>query len=71
VDDGEKILVFDKAQELLKWLQITGAIAGTASIFKDYDLIEDNLIEEIKKTKYNNGKYEINHRFVYGTFRLL
>ena len=71
LEDGERIFVFDQAEDLLRWLNETGAIAGTSSIFKDYDSIKDKLIEEIRKTKYNNGKYEINHRFVHGTFKLI
>ena len=71
VEDGERTFVFDKAEQVLKWLEETGAIAGTASIFKDYDLIKNDLIDEIGKSLYNNGMYEINHRFVYGTFKLI
>lgn len=70
IEDCELVVTFDEAEGLLKWLNETGAVAGTACIFKDYDLIRDNLIEEIKKSKYDNGKYQINHKFVYGTFKL-
>lgn len=70
VEDGEVLVTFDEPEQLLKWLNKTGAAAGTACIFKDYDLIKDNLIEEIRKAKYKNGKYEINHRFAYGIFKL-
>ena len=35
---------------------------------EDYDKIKEQLIEEIKKLKYENGKYKINHKFVYGLF---
>lgn len=71
VDDGERVFMFDEAEQLLSWLEETGALAGTSCIFRDYDLIKDSIIEEIKKTQYNNAKYEINHRFVYGTFKLI
>lgn len=70
VEDGEVIVRFDEAEDLLKWLNETGAIAGTACIFKDYDTIKEDLIQEIRKTKHNKGKYEINHRFTYGSFKL-
>ena len=70
VEDGELFVRFDQAEQLLQWLNETGATAGTACIFKNYDRIKENLIEEIKKMKYKNGKYEINHRFIYGVFRL-
>lgn len=70
VQEDERVVVFEEAEELLKWLNETGAVAGTACIFENYDSVKDNLIEEIKKTKYKNGKYEINHKFAYGTFKL-
>lgn len=69
-EEGEVKVLFDSPELLLKWLNETGAAAGTACIFKDYDLIRDKLLEEIGKEKYKNGKYEINHRFAYGIFRL-
>lgn len=68
-ENGEVLFTFDKPDELLKWLNETGAAAGTACIFKNYDIVKDNLIEEIRKTKYKNGKYEINHKFAYGIYR--
>lgn len=71
VEEGEVLVTFDKPEQLLIWLNETGAAAGTACIFKDYDIIKDDLIEEIKNTKYKNGKYEINHKFTYGIFRLI
>lgn len=52
------------------YFRTSGAAAGTACIFKDYDSIKDNLLAEISKVKYRNGKYEINHKFSYGIFRL-
>ena len=69
VEDGEVLVTFDEPKELLKWLNETGAAAGTKCIFKDYDLIKDSLIDEIRKRKHNNGKYEINHKFAYGIFK--
>lgn len=71
VQEYERLVVFEEAEELLKWLNETGSVAGTACIFENYDSVKDNLIEEIKKTKYKNGKYEINHKFAYGTFKLI
>lgn len=70
-EEGEVKVLFDSPELLLKWLKETGAAAGTACIFKDYNLIEDKLVEKIRKEKYNNGKYEINHKFAYGMFRLI
>lgn len=69
-DEGEVKVLFNSPELLLKWINETGAAAGTACIFKDYDLIKDNLIKEIKNTKYRDGKYEINHKFAYGVFRI-
>lgn len=70
LEDGEVLVTFDEPEQLLEWLNKTGAAAGTACIFKDYDFIKGNLIEEIRKAKYKNGKYEINHKFAYGIFKL-
>jgi hypothetical protein len=69
-DEGEVKILFDSPKLLLNWLNETGAAAGTACIFKSYDLIKDKLIEKIEKEKFYNVKYEINHRFAYGIFRL-
>lgn len=70
VDEGEVLLSFQDPEKLLNWLNETGAAAGTTCIFKDYDLIKDNIIKEIKEKKYSNGEYEINHKFAYGIFKL-
>lgn len=70
VEEGEVFVRFDRPGELLQWLNKTGAAAGTACIFKDYSLITKELIREIKKEKYKNGQYEINHKFAYGIFQL-
>ena len=69
VDEGEVFFSFKEPEELLKWLNITGAAAGTRKIFKNYNEIKPFIIEEIKKEKYKNGVYEINHKFAYGVFR--
>lgn len=69
-EEEEEIVTFDEAEELLDWLSKTGAIAGTSHIFKNYSIIKEDLLDEIRKTKYRDGKYEINHKFVYGTYRL-
>jgi len=71
VEDGEVLVSFDEPEQLLKWLNETGAAAGTVCIFRDYDLIKEDLIEEIRKAKYKKGKYGINHKFVYGIFKLI
>jgi len=68
LNEGESIFSFDTGEALLGWLNQTGVMAGTKMIFKDYDKIKEQLIEEIKKLKYENGKYKINHKFVYGLF---
>lgn len=75
VDDGEVFFRFNEPEELLHWLNITGAAAGTKKIFKDYNKIKPFIIDKIKKEKYTlkgtrkNGLYEINHKFAYGIFR--
>ena len=70
VKEDEVVFYFETPEEVLQWINKTGAAAGTAQIFKDYNKIKDKLIDEIKKEKYNNGKYEINHRFAYGIFKI-
>ena len=70
VGEDELIVRFDSPEELLNWLNETGAVAGTSAIFKDYKQVEDDLIKEIKKSKYKDGKYEINHKFAYGSYKL-
>jgi ubiquinone/menaquinone biosynthesis C-methylase UbiE len=67
--EGEVFFSFKKPEELLQWLNITGAAAGTRKIFKDYNEVKPFIIEKIKKEKYKNGVYEINHKFAYGVFR--
>ena len=70
VKEDEVVFYFETPEEVLQWINKTGAAAGTAQIFKNYNKIKDKLIDEIKKEKYNNGKYEINHRFAYGIFKI-
>lgn len=69
VEEDEIEFSFDTPEELHEWLRKTGAIAGTKEIFKDYEIVKNDVIEEIRKKKYNQGKYTINHKFVYGVFR--
>lgn len=69
VEEAEVFFSFKEPEELLQWLNITGAAAGTRKIFKNYDKIKPFIIEKIKKEKYKNGVYEINHKFAYGIFR--
>ena len=69
--EDEVTFSFNTPEELLQWLNKTGAVAGTAKIFNDYSLVKDKIIKEIRKQKYKDGKYEINHKFAYGIFRKL
>lgn len=69
LEEKEVSFTFDNPKDLLKWLMETGALAGTRSMFYDYQMIETDLIKEIEKRKYKDGRYVINHRFVYGIFR--
>jgi ubiquinone/menaquinone biosynthesis C-methylase UbiE len=67
--EGEAFFSFKEPEELLQWLNITGAAAGTEKIFKNYNKIKPIIINDIKKEKYKNGLYEINHKFAYGIFK--
>lgn len=69
VKEGEVFFHFKEPSELLDWLNITGAAAGTRKIFRNYNEARPLIIEKIKKEKYKNGTYEINHKFAYGIFR--
>ncbi|GAA0126097.1 class I SAM-dependent methyltransferase [Clostridium senegalense] len=69
VEEGEVFFSFKEPEELLQWLNITGAAAGTRKIFNNYNEVKPLIIEKIKKEKYKNGMYEINHKFAYGIFR--
>lgn len=68
-EEGEVFFSFKAPEELLQWLNITGAAAGTRKIFKNYNEIKPCIIEKIKEEKHKNGVYEINHKFAYGVFR--
>ncbi|HNZ27736.1 MAG TPA: class I SAM-dependent methyltransferase [Spirochaetota bacterium] len=70
LSDGEVKVSFERAEDLLDWLNETGAAAGTKRIFKEYEKIREDLIEAIKIEKRVNEKYEINHKFAYGIFKL-
>lgn len=67
--EGEVIFSFNSPEKLLDWLNETGAGAGTAQIFRDYDRVKGDIIEEIRKQRVQNGQYVINHKFTYGIFR--
>ena len=69
INEGEVFFRFKEPEELMRWLNITGAAAGTRKIFKNYNEVKPLIIEKIKKEKYKNGVYEINHKFAYGVFR--
>ncbi|WP_346871342.1 class I SAM-dependent methyltransferase [Clostridium sp. UBA5119] len=69
VDEGEVFFRFKEPEELMEWLNITGALAGTKKIFNNYNEVEPLIVEKIKKEKYKNEAYEINHKFAYGVFR--
>lgn len=69
VEEDEAFFRFKDPYELLHWLNITGAAAGTSKIFNNYNKIKPLIIEKIKEEKYKDGIYEINHKFAYGIFR--
>lgn len=69
VEEDEVFFRFKEPYELLHWLNITGAAAGTSKIFNNYNKIKPLIIEKIKEEKYKDGIYEINHKFAYGIFR--
>lgn len=68
--EGEEIIKRDTPEQLYNWLCKTGALAGTNKIFSDMDKIHDCVIKKIEEQKYIDGKYAINHRFVYGIFKM-
>ena len=68
-DEGEVTFSFNTPQELLAWLNKTGALAGTMQIFNNYEKVKEDLLREIRKEKSRDHRYEINHAFVYGIFR--
>lgn len=61
---------FEQPKDLYDWVMNTGALAGTKEIFVDYALVEDAVIAGLAKEKYNKGLYWMNHKFVYGIYRL-
>ncbi len=67
--EDEVEFAFDRPLDLHEWITKTGAIAGTKKIFKDYEVVLEDVLKEIEKKKYREGKYVINHKFVYGIFR--
>jgi hypothetical protein len=69
IDEGEVTFSFETPEELLEWLNQTGALAGTMQIFNHYEKVKGDIIREIRKEKCKDQHYEINHRFVYGIFR--
>lgn len=69
LEEEEVIFTFDTPEELHNWIVKTGAVAGTAKIFKDYDSVKEKIIKEIEREKLKDGKYTINHKFVYGIFK--
>lgn len=66
---GEEIVCYETPQELYDWLFKTGALAGTGQIFREQQQIRDVIIQKIGERKEKDGKYEINHKFVYGIFQ--
>lgn len=68
IGKGERSFVFSQPEELLDWLNKSGALAGTKQIFKCYGSIQGDLLKEIKKQKGRDDGYSINHKFVYGIF---
>ncbi|SET76033.1 Methyltransferase domain-containing protein [Natronincola peptidivorans] len=69
IDEGEAVFSFNRPEQLLEWLNKTGALAGTMMIFDSYERAKPNLIKEITKQKLQQDQYVINHKFVYGIFR--
>jgi len=67
--EGEEIIGYDTPEELYAWLIKTGVLAGTNKIFDNMNGIDKQVIEKIKEKKYRDGKYFINHKFVYGIFK--
>ncbi len=67
--EDEAIFEFDSADELLKWLEMTGALAGLGAVFEDYDKVRPDIVSEIERTTCSGGACLINHRFAYGVFK--
>jgi len=64
-----ELVSFPTPEELLIWLQKTGAIAGTNLIFKHQDEIKEILLKKIASRYYKNEKYTINHKFIQAIFQ--
>ncbi|MEA3311428.1 MAG: methyltransferase domain-containing protein [candidate division WOR-3 bacterium] len=67
--EGEEEVYFDDPRELYRWLCETGALAGAGRIFKDKGIMENAVVEKIRRRRGTGRRYMINHRFVYGIFR--
>lgn len=67
--EGSETADFETPEELLGWLYETGAIAGTKHIFRNTEKAMNKVIENIKKSKEKDGRYFVNHKFVYVFFR--
>jgi ubiquinone/menaquinone biosynthesis C-methylase UbiE len=68
--DNEVKFSFNSGEELLDWLNKSGAIAGTKNIFRDYNLIKHKLIKHLDILKDSKGKYVVNHKFCCGVFEV-
>lgn len=69
VHEEEVVFSFDRPEDLFDWINKTGAAAGTAQIFRDYDRVKGKIIKEIEREKCIKGRYSINHKFTYGLFK--
>ncbi len=49
VEEDEVFFNFKEPDELLQWLNITGAAAGTRKIFNNYNEVKPLIVEKIKK----------------------
>jgi len=69
-DAGVEKVKFQKAENLLEWLEKTGAIAGTREIFRVWNKdMEDELKKDLKKyCEDSDGILGANHSFVYGVY---
>jgi len=67
--EGEEIVIFECAAELLRWLRESGALVGTGGMFRNAAEVEPFLIERVEKRMKRKGGYGINHRFAHGIFR--
>ena len=61
--EDEAIFEFDSADELLKWLEMTGALAGLGAVFEDYYKGRLDIVSESERTNCSGGACSINHRF--------